>query len=162
DLTVHAGEIVGIAGLVGSGRTELLRALVGMDATSSGTLTVDGRQRRWPKGPGSALRSGIALVPEDRKAQGLVLGLPVFDNINISAFSSIARNGMLFRSRELRAARVRGDRVALRSSVLGRPVRTLSGGNQQKALIARWIDRGVRILLVDEPTRGIDVGAKVE
>ena len=162
DLTVRAGEIVGIAGLVGSGRTELLRALAGMDSASSGTLEVDGRHVRWPHTPRAALRVGIALVPEDRKSQGLVLGMPVFDNINMSSFASVASGGLLRRQQELEAAGERAERVALKREVLARPVRTLSGGNQQKALIARWIDRGVRVLLVDEPTRGIDVGAKVE
>ena len=162
DLTVRAGEIVGIAGLVGSGRTELLRALAGMDPASSGMLEVDGRHVRWPHTPRAALRVGIALVPEDRKSHGLVLAMPVFDNVNMSSFASVARGGLLRRHEELEAAGRRVERVALKREVLARPVRTLSGGNQQKALIARWIDRGVRVLLVDEPTRGIDVGAKVE
>ena len=162
ELTVRAGEIVGIAGLVGSGRTELLRALAGMDPTSSGTLVVRGNSVRWPHAPRSALSVGIALVPEDRKSQGLVLGMPVFDNINMASFSSVASRSILRRRRELESAGARAERVALKREVIRRPVRTLSGGNQQKALIARWIDRGIRILLVDEPTRGIDVGAKFE
>jgi ABC-type sugar transport system ATPase subunit len=162
DLTIRAGEIVGIAGLVGSGRTELLRALAGMDPTSSGVLVVRGKSVSWPHAPRSALRVGIALVPEDRKSQGLVLGMTVFDNINMPSFSSVASRSILRRRRELEAAEARAERVALKREVLRRPVRTLSGGNQQKVLIARWIERGIRILLVDEPTRGIDVGAKVE
>jgi ABC-type sugar transport system ATPase subunit len=162
EIGVRGGEILGIAGLVGSGRSELLRALAGMDPASSGTLAVGGRPVRWPRDPRQALRAGIALVPEDRKAQGLVLGMPVFDNINIPAFASVSSHGVLRRGTELREAEERASRVALKRNVLGRPVRTLSGGNQQKALIARWIGRRLRVLLVDEPTRGIDVGAKVD
>jgi ribose transport system ATP-binding protein len=105
---------------------------------------------------------GIALAPEDRKTQGLVPQLSVADNINLPSLSSGAHLGFLRRGKVLGAAGTRADRVALNRAVLERPVRTLSGGNQQKALVARWIERGVRVLLVDEPTRGIDVGAKVE
>jgi ABC-type sugar transport system ATPase subunit len=162
DLDVRAGEILGVAGLVGSGRSELLRALAGMDSASSGALTVDGRTLRWPRSPRAARRAGIALVPEDRKSQGLVLGMSVFDNINMAALASVSRYGLLVRRGELEAAAERASRVALGREVLARPVQTLSGGNQQKALIARWIGRGLRVLLVDEPTRGIDIGAKVE
>lgn len=162
ELDIRAGEIVGIAGLVGSGRTELLRALAGADPASSGTLEMSGAPLRWPQSVRAALRSGIALVPEDRKLQGLVLGMPVFDNINLPALDGGRVGPLLARPRELAAAAARAQRVALSREVLGRPVGTLSGGNQQKALIARWIDRGLRLLLVDEPTRGIDVGAKAE
>jgi ABC-type sugar transport system ATPase subunit len=162
DLTVGAGEIVGIAGLVGSGRSELLRALAGLDPASSGSIRIDGREARWPHSPRQALRIGIALAPEDRKTQGLVPQLSVADNINLPSLTSGAHLGFLLRAKVLESAGVRAERVALSRAVLERPVRTLSGGNQQKALVARWIGRGMRVLLVDEPTRGIDVGAKVE
>ena len=162
DLTVHSGEIVGIAGLVGSGRSELLRALAGLDPASTGKLRIDGRDVRWPRSPRHALTAGIALAPEDRKTQGIVPQLSVADNINLPSLSSGAHFGFLRRGKVLHAAGTRADRVALNRAVLDRPVSTLSGGNQQKALVARWIERGVRVLLVDEPTRGIDVGAKVE
>jgi ABC-type sugar transport system ATPase subunit len=99
EIGVRAGEILGIAGLVGSGRSELLRALAGMDPASSGTLAIGGGSVRWPRDPRQALRAGIALVPEDRKAQGLVLGMPVFDNINIPAFASVSSHGVLRRGR---------------------------------------------------------------
>jgi ribose transport system ATP-binding protein len=162
DLTAHGGEIVGIAGLVGSGRSELLRALAGLDPASSGSLSVAKREIRWPRSPRQALRNGIALAPEDRKTQGLVAGLSVADNINLPSLSVAARFGFLQQRKVLASAGARADRVALSRRVLERPVSSLSGGNQQKALVARWIERGVRVLLVDEPTRGIDVGAKVE
>jgi ABC-type sugar transport system ATPase subunit len=162
DLEVRAGEILGVAGLVGSGRTELLRAIAGMDPAATGSLSLHGRPVKWPRSPREAMRLGIGLAPEDRKAQGLVLGMPVFDNVNLPALSAAANSGFLRRRRELEAAEVRAERVALNRRVLNRPVRTLSGGNQQKVLIARWIERGLRVFLVDEPTRGIDVGAKVE
>ncbi|HEY1366836.1 MAG TPA: sugar ABC transporter ATP-binding protein [Gaiellaceae bacterium] len=162
ELTVAAGEIVGIAGLVGSGRSELLRAFAGLDPASSGSIWIDGRERRWPRSPRQALRVGVALAPEDRKTQGLIQQLSVADNINLPALSAGAHLGFLRRGKVLGSAGARADRVALSRVVLERRVGTLSGGNQQKALVARWIERGVRVLLVDEPTRGIDVGAKVE
>jgi ABC-type sugar transport system ATPase subunit len=160
--SVRRGEILGLAGLVGSGRTELFRALAGLDPQASGALWIDGRQVRWPRSPHAARKLGIALVPEDRKSQGLVLGLPVYDNMNLTTLRSVASGGVLVRSRETRRARELAERVRLQPPDVRRPARFLSGGNQQKVVIAKWLACEMRVLLVDEPTRGIDVGAKVE
>jgi ABC-type sugar transport system ATPase subunit len=161
-LSVRQGEILGLAGLVGSGRTELFRALAGLDPLASGALWVDGRRVRWPRSPQAARKLGIALAPEDRKSQGLVLGLPVYDNLNLTTLRVVASGGILVRSQETRRARGLADRVRLRPPDVRRLVRELSGGNQQKVVIGKWLDCSMRVLLVDEPTRGIDVGAKVE
>jgi ABC-type sugar transport system ATPase subunit len=160
--SVRQGEILGFAGLVGSGRTELFRALAGLDPQASGSIWIDGRQVRWPRSPQAARRLGIALAPEDRKSQGLVLGLPVYDNLNLTTLGRVASGGILMRSREMRRAQQLADRVRLRPPDVRRPARELSGGNQQKIVIGKWLDCAMRVLLVDEPTRGIDVGAKVE
>jgi ribose transport system ATP-binding protein len=160
--SVRQGEILGLAGLVGSGRTELLRALVGLDPQASGALWIDGRRVRWPRSPQAARNLGIALAPEDRKSQGLVLGLPVYDNLNLTTLGAVASGGILVRSRETRRARGLAERVRLQPPDVRRLARELSGGNQQKIVIGKWLDCAVRVLLVDEPTRGIDVGAKVE
>jgi ABC-type sugar transport system ATPase subunit len=162
DLSVRAGEIVGIAGLVGAGRTELLRALAGLDPASEGSLRIDGKAVPWPRSPHAALELGIALAPEDRKSQGLVLGMPTFDNLNLASLGRVSTGSVLVRSRELARAEALGSRVKLQSGAIRRTTRLLSGGNQQKVVLAKWTDRDVRVLLVDEPTRGIDVGAKAE
>ena len=163
NLSVRSGEIVGIAGLVGSGRTELLRALAGLDPQASGSLWIDGESTGLPRGPGAALRLGLALAPEDRKADGLVLGLPAYDNVNLTRLSSVARwRSVLVRSRELQHAEELGKRVRLQQGAIRRTTRLLSGGNQQKLVLAKWIDPSIKVLLVDEPARGIDIGAKAE
>jgi ABC-type sugar transport system ATPase subunit len=160
--SIRRGEILGLAGLVGSGRTELFRALAGLDPQASGALWIDGRRVRWPRSPQAARKLGVALVPEDRKSQGLVLSLPVYDNMNLTTLREVASAGVLVRSRETRRARALADRVRLQPPDVRRPARYLSGGNQQKVVLAKWLDCEMRVLLVDEPTRGIDVGAKVE
>ncbi len=161
-LSVRRGEILGIAGLVGSGRTELLRSLVGMEPSSSGTLVLDGKEVHWPRFPRIARNLGIALCPEDRKRQGLVLGLPSYANVTLTNPWKGSHFGLLSRRREMARARPATDRLALQSGALRRRAKTLSGGNQQKLVLAKWLEAGVKVLLVDEPTRGIDVGAKVE
>jgi ABC-type sugar transport system ATPase subunit len=162
DLSVRSGEILGIGGLVGSGRSELLRALAGLDPASSGSLWVDGKPVPWPRSPRAAQRLGIALAPEDRKLQGLVLGMPAYDNVNLTSLGAVATGSVLLRSREVARASALASRVGLQKGAIRRTTRLLSGGNQQKVVLAKWIDRDVRVLLVDEPTRGIDVGAKAE
>ena len=157
--SVRAGEIFGVAGIVGAGRTELVRAIAGADTVAAGTVTVHGRTLIL-RSPKDAINAGIVLVPEDRKAQGVLLDATIADNIalpNLDKMTSTA--GMLRprRVRELAAA------AAKRMQVKGRPeqpVRTLSGGNQQKVVIAKWLERDPRIVILDEPTRGIDVGAR--
>lgn len=162
DLEVRAGEIVGIAGLVGSGRSTLLRSIAGLEPGATGRMEVGGAATAWPTTPRKARDLGVALVPEDRKHQGLVLGLPSSDNVILPNLGAVSRRGVinprLVAERAARATRAFG----FDPRRLGAPVGTLSGGNQQKVLLARWAYETPRVLLVDEPTRGIDVGAKSE
>ena len=162
DLTIGAGEILGIGGLVGSGRTELLRALAGLDPSSKGRLWIDGKSVPWPRRPREAIRRGIVLAPEDRKGEGLVLSLTAADNINMSDFSNVARGPIIDGSRELRHAGDTGERFGFDRNNIKTLCRRLSGGNQQKVLLAKAFNCIPKVLLVDEPTRGIDVGAKGE
>ncbi|MFI6761687.1 sugar ABC transporter ATP-binding protein [Micromonospora sp. NPDC050417] len=159
DLELRAGEIVGLAGLAGSGRTELAKLLFGATRLTAGTLTVDGRQRRL-RSPRQAIRCGIGLLTEDRKSEGLVLPLSVRDNslLAVRAMGSAGGRGRAARA----TVRVRDllDRVQLRGGTPHREVRYLSGGNQQKVVLAKWLGTGATVLIFDEPTRGIDVGAK--
>ena len=157
--TVRAGEIVGLAGLVGSGRSELAQAVFGLDKAARGTIAVDGR----PLGTGSvpaAMRAGLALVPEDRKHQGLILPLSVRANFSITMLERFRRFGLIDARAERRAARDSFDRFDIRAPSVETPAEALSGGNQQKIVLAKWLARRSKVLLVDEPTRGVDVGAK--
>lgn len=160
-LTVRPGEILGIAGLVGAGRTELVRAIAGVDKYASGTVTVRGRE--LPKGSvKAAIDAGIGHVPEDRKAQGLVLGASVNDNLGYATLASTARAGLPdFSGQRSRAEKV-AEQLRIRMHTIDQPVGSLSGGNQQKAVFGRWVLAQSTVLLLDEPTRGVDVGAKVE
>ena len=156
--TVHEGEVLGIAGIVGAGRTELVRAVAGVDPVTEGTVAVDGRVLRL-RGPRDAIAAGVALVPEDRKGQGAVLGLSIGDNVALPNLDHISRRGWLSPQR---VASVAEEAIRL-MTVKGRanqPVRTLSGGNQQKVVIAKWLRRKPKVIILDEPTRGIDVGAR--
>lgn len=161
DLDVRPGEVVGIAGLVGAGRTEVLRAIFGVDRYDSGTIELE--QRPLPAHDvGAAIARGLGLVPEDRKAQGLVLDASVSDNAGLATLRSSSRHGLAdLRGQRRRAGDVT-DRLAVRMAGLDQPIRQLSGGNQQKVVFARWVMADTRVLLLDEPTRGVDVGAKVE
>jgi ABC-type sugar transport system ATPase subunit len=156
------GEILGIGGLVGSGRSTLLRCLAGLEPTAHGDLQVSGCSVAWPRSPRQALRLGIALVPEDRKAQGLVLNQDAVRNVTMTNLAMVSRWGFLdggaMVARTAEAVRTMGfDPARMRL-----PVRHLSGGNQQKVLLAKRIFDPPRVLMVDEPTRGIDIGAKEE
>jgi ABC-type sugar transport system ATPase subunit len=162
DITLSPGEILGVAGLVGSGRTSLLRALAGLEPRSAGRLAIDGEPVDWPLTPRAALRSGIVLVPEDRKAQGLVLGMSAMDNIAISSFKEVSRFGIISNATVAAKSRDIAREFGFVGDRVGTIVRNLSGGNQQKILLGKARFRAPRILLVDEPTRGIDVGAKDE
>lgn len=161
DFEVRAGEVVGIAGLVGAGRTEVLRAIAGADGYDRGTVTV--RDARVPRGSViGAIEHGIGLVPEDRKADGLVLGASVEENLGYATLQSTSRAGLADRRGQRRRAQEAVERLRIRLANLGQEVRNLSGGNQQKVVFGRWVEAKSQVLLLDEPTRGVDVGAKVE
>jgi ABC-type sugar transport system ATPase subunit len=158
-LTVRAGEIVGLAGLVGSGRTEVARAIFGADRLDDGALLVDGRAVRI-RGPRQASRLGIAMLPESRKEQGLFMIRPVRENVSIVHVADFATLGVVRTRRErARTVELMGD-VDVRAASTEVPVTTLSGGNQQKVLFAKWLVRRPKLFIADEPTRGVDVGAK--
>lgn len=158
---VHAGEIVGLAGLVGAGRSEILETIYGARRPSAGSVTVDGK--KLPRGAvHGAVAAGVGLAPEERKSQGLLLDEAVYRNVTVSSLETFARAGFLDRARERRAAERITRSLDVRPSGVDRPVRTLSGGNQQKVVLARWLLRDCRVLLLDEPTRGVDVGARSE
>jgi ribose transport system ATP-binding protein len=158
---VRAGEIVGVAGLVGAGRTETMRALFAADPRDSGTVLVRGRSVRITH-PRHAVAHGISLLTEDRKAQGLALGLPISANVSLASLGRVARAGVLRHGAEIREAERMADRLRIKAASVRQPVRSLSGGNQQKVVLARWLQAGTDVLIVDEPTRGIDVGARFE
>jgi ribose transport system ATP-binding protein len=157
---VRHGEILGLAGLVGSGRSETLRAIVGADRPASGRVSRGDGPPLVIRGPHDAVRAGIGFVPEDRKTQGLCLTQSLRANLTLAALPALARRGWIDRRREAAAAETARGRFAIRSRSIEQRVDELSGGNQQKALLGRWLLRDVDVLLVDEPTRGIDVGAK--
>ncbi|MFF2438563.1 sugar ABC transporter ATP-binding protein [Streptomyces sp. NPDC058107] len=161
DLALRPGEIVGLAGLVGSGRSEILETIYGARKPSAGRVLVGGRPLR-PGSVRAAVAAGIGLAPEERKAQALLMLESVTRNVSVSSMSRFSRAGWLDRGAERRAARAATRELSLRPDNPDTPVRTLSGGNQQKAVLARWLLRGCRVLLLDEPTRGVDVGARAE
>jgi ribose transport system ATP-binding protein len=161
DLEVRPGEIVGLAGLVGSGRSEILETIYGARKATSGQVRVDGRALR-PGSVRAAVRAGLGLAPEERKAQALLMLESVTRNVSVSSMSRFSRGGWIDRGAEKGAARAATRELSLRPDNPSTPVRTLSGGNQQKAVLARWLLRGCRVLLLDEPTRGVDVGARAE
>ncbi|MEV4784130.1 sugar ABC transporter ATP-binding protein [Streptomyces tuirus] len=161
DLEVRPGEIVGLAGLVGSGRSEILETVYGARKPTTGQVLVDGRALK-PGSVRAAVRAGLGLAPEERKAQALLMLESVTRNVSVSSMSRFSRGGWIDRGAELGAARAATRELSLRPDNPSVPVRTLSGGNQQKAVLARWLLRGCKVLLLDEPTRGVDVGARAE
>lgn len=159
--SVRRGEIVGLAGLVGSGRSEVARAIFGVDTLDAGTVTVSGR--RLPLGdPRAAIEAGVAMVPEDRREQGLILDLSIERNATLPRLGAVSQWGLVRRSRERDMAARWADRLGVKRGRLADPVATLSGGNQQKVVLGKWLATEPTVLIVDEPTRGIDIGAKVE
>ncbi|PBB87327.1 MULTISPECIES: sugar ABC transporter ATP-binding protein [unclassified Mesorhizobium] len=155
---VKAGEILGIAGLIGAGRTELVRAIAGADPISSGSVRVAGQPVHL-SGPAAAIKAGVVLVPEDRKAQGLVLEQTIGENLAFGNFDHVAPKGWVFPKAVQKFAAAGISRLGVK----GRPnqaVSKLSGGNQQKVIIAKWVSRPPKVFILDEPTRGIDVGAR--
>jgi ribose transport system ATP-binding protein len=160
-LQLRAGEILGIAGLVGSGRTEAMRAIFGADKAEAGVVRVDGEVIDIAS-PKDAVAAGICLLTEDRKTQGLMLDMSVAQNITITKLESITRHGLLQRQYEADASQDLIDALSIKAQSPGQLARYLSGGNQQKVVVAKWLFAQSRILIFDEPTRGIDVGAKFE
>ncbi|MEO8483314.1 MAG: sugar ABC transporter ATP-binding protein [Acidobacteriota bacterium] len=159
-LDVHAGEIVGLAGLVGAGRTSAALAMVGA-LRATGIVEVDGVRRQF-RSPSDAIAHGLAYVTEDRKGQGLFAALSVDENITMTHLRSFARAGWLSRAAARRVAAEAVRDFDIRTATLSQPAGTLSGGNQQKTLVARYLVRPPRVLILDEPTRGVDVGARAE
>jgi ribose transport system ATP-binding protein len=160
-LSVGAGEILGVAGLMGSGRTELARAIFGADPVDAGTVKVSGTTLPG-KDPAASIAAGLGFLTEDRKQQGLVLQLSVADNITLTSLDEFSRHGMLDVDAEHARAAELVEKLHIRAASLDQEAVNLSGGNQQKVVLARWLAAGCRVLLFDEPTRGIDVGAKAE
>jgi ABC-type sugar transport system ATPase subunit len=160
--TLRRGEVLGLGGLVGSGRTELLRALAGAEAGARGRLSVRGRERPWPRTVRSALGLGIALAPEERKSQGLVLSLSAAANVSLTDMRAVASGPVLRERRRLKRAGEIMRPLAVDASRLREPAGSFSGGNQQKLVVGKWLHRRPDVLLMDEFTRGIDVGGKAE
>lgn len=156
---VKEGEIVGLAGLVGSGRTEVARAIFGADRLDGGEILVEGT-RMYPHGPRGAAAWGVVMVPESRKDQGLFMMRPIRENLMVSILAEVATLGVVRSRREKRRARDLARQVDVRAASIESPLRSLSGGNQQKVLFAKWLARRPKVLIADEPTRGVDVGAK--
>jgi ribose transport system ATP-binding protein len=159
--TLKSGEILGVAGLIGSGRTETLRTLFGLDRLAAGQVEIAGRRLTKPS-PSASLRLGAGLLSENRKEEGLMLIRSISENLLASCYAPVARCGILSRRRERETTRRWIDRLTIRSRGADQPIGELSGGNQQKVAIARLLHSEARILLLDEPTRGIDVGSKAQ
>ncbi|MFH9477885.1 sugar ABC transporter ATP-binding protein [Streptomyces anulatus] len=158
---LYAGEVLGLGGLLGSGRSETAKALTGALPLDGGEITVDGKRLGRPA-PAAAIRAGISMLPEDRKAEGIVPGLSVRENIVLAAMPRLSRGGIVSRARQDRVVDIFMKRLRIKASSPEQKVGELSGGNQQKVLLARWLCLEPKVLLLDEPTRGIDVGAKAE
>jgi ABC-type sugar transport system ATPase subunit len=161
NLSVRAGEIVGLAGLVGAGRTELCRAIFGIDSIDSGQTFLDGKPVRV-RNPRQAVAHGLALIPEDRQRTGLSTALPISWNTTMASLGSMGNYGWLDLARQRATTEMYRDKLRLKCATVDQPAGRLSGGNQQKVVIAKWLATGARVFLFDEPTRGIDVGAKAE
>jgi ABC-type sugar transport system ATPase subunit len=160
-LSVRAGEIVGLAGIVGAGRSEVVQAVFGLDPEASGRITVDDRALALGS-VDAALAAGVGLLPEDRKRQGLVLGLNCRENTALAALPALSRFGWVNRAGERSLAAKYTQRLRVKAPSLESITAGLSGGNQQKIALAKWLARSCDVLLIDEPTRGVDVGAKAE
>jgi monosaccharide-transporting ATPase len=160
-LVVRPGEVVGLAGLLGSGRSETAKAIFGALPLDSGTVTMEGKPYHRNT-PASRIRSGVAMLPEDRKAEGIIPGMSIRDNIGLAALDLLSKGGFVSRKRQAEVVDVFMKRLRIKASGPDQKVRELSGGNQQKVLLARLLCLNPKVLLLDEPTRGIDVGAKAE
>jgi ribose transport system ATP-binding protein len=158
---IQPGEVVGLGGLLGAGRSETAKAIVGALGTESGTVEVDGRQLRR-RSPAASIRAGVVMLPEDRKAEGIIPSLSVRENISLAALPRLSRAGVVSRAKQDKVVDFFMKRLRIKASGPDQRVGDLSGGNQQKVLLARWLCLNPKVLLLDEPTRGIDVGAKAE
>lgn len=158
---VRKGEIFGMFGLVGSGRTEIVRSIFGADVKDGGTVTLYGKQADYVK-PTQGIKAGIALLPENRRAQGLALGLSVSDNINMVAQNKISRFGVVNNQESVKIAKSFCDKLRIKTPSVYQRVKNLSGGNQQKVVISKWLEQDSNLFIFDEPTVGVDVGAKLE
>ena len=156
---LRRGEILGFYGLVGSGRSEVMQALFGITRPSGGSVSLDGRPIDVTR-PADAVAAGIVYVPEERQRQGVVLALPVYQNITLPSLGRLSRRGFLDLAREFDLARRYAERLDLRAASLDQEAGTLSGGNQQKVVIGKWLATEPRVIILDEPTKGIDVGSK--
>lgn len=161
DLTLHRGEIVGLGGLLGSGRTEAARALFGVDALEDGIIELDGHAGQ-PSGPGEAISKRIGFLTEDRKAEGIIPDMSVRENLTLALLPKLAKRGQIDFERERIIVDAFINDLGIKAAHMDQPIRELSGGNQQKVLLARWLATEPDILILDEPTRGVDVGAKRE
>jgi len=160
---LYKGEILGFAGMMGSGRSELMRLIFGADSKDAGQIFLhNSRLETQIRSPKDAINAGVALITEDRKEQGLLLSLPVSANISLTRMSDVSNKGFVQRSKEEAVAESYRSRLSIKCHSIDQEVKTLSGGNQQKVVIAKWLYRDADILIFDEPTRGIDVGAKIE
>lgn len=156
---VHRGEIVGMFGLVGAGRTEAIRAAIGVDAFDSAKITMEGKPVRF-RSIRHAFDAGIVLVPEERRKEGILPNTPIYKNISIGCLKQFVQHGLINRKKELEFAQEAADMLGVACSSIRQRVGELSGGNQQKVVIAKYINRDVKVFILDEPTRGIDIGAK--
>ncbi|HEX6108512.1 MAG TPA: sugar ABC transporter ATP-binding protein [Ktedonobacteraceae bacterium] len=161
NLEVHAGEIVGLGGLVGAGRTETVRAIFGADPLAAGTVLVDGKPLH-PGSPEQAVRAGLGLLTEDRKELGLLAALSIRENVTIADLSAVTRLGVISKRQEASLVNNLVPRLRLKYHTIEQPISSLSGGNQQKVLLSRWLATKAKVLLLDEPTKGVDVGAKAD
>jgi rhamnose transport system ATP-binding protein len=157
--TLHAGEILGFYGLVGAGRSEVMQALFGLTKPSRGSIALDGKPLN-SSSPADAIEAGIVYVPEERGKQGVVVDLPIFQNVALPSLKKTSRNGFLQLAREFALTRQYTQRLDLRAASLSQNAGTLSGGNQQKVVIAKWLATKPRVIILDEPTKGIDIGSK--
>ncbi len=159
---LHRGEILGISGLVGAGRTEMARGIFGVDRVDSGSMVIYGEERRIPASPGEALKLGIGFLPEDRKEQGLVLMMSIGENVTLPSLAKNKKNFVISFGKEKEDVEDYIKRLSIKTPSLNQLAQNLSGGNQQKVVIAKWLASKSKILIFDEPTRGIDIGAKAE
>ena len=156
---LHQGEILGFYGLVGAGRSEIMQALFGITRASTGSVILDGKRRQF-RSPADAIKAGIVYVPEERGKQGIVADLPIYQNVSLPSLHKTSRNSVLQLAEEFALAREFTERLDLRASSLSQPTGTLSGGNQQKVVVAKWLATQPRVIILDEPTKGVDIGSK--